>query len=231
MRKIEIAAVLGIIGAIFCANISDFSHRVENLREDVLRLHILANSDTDEDQALKLSVRDALLEQSDILFSGCDTPEEIRKRAIEQKETIRLIAQAVVDENGYDDVVRVQLVHMAFDEKQYEEITMPAGDYDALRILIGEAEGQNWWCVMYPPLCIPAASQVTADTETAESYFDDETTEILEDASKFEVKFKCLEWWESLKEKLDETEFSERLKQNFTKFPQNECRIKTQRDR
>ncbi len=226
MRKIEIAAALGIIGAIFFGNLSDFSNRIETLREDVLRLHILADSDTDEAQALKLKVRDTLLEHSEILFDGCDTPEEIRKRAIEQQETIRLLAQTVVEENGCDDQVRVQLVHMDFDEKQYEEITMPAGDYDALRILIGEAQGQNWWCVMYPPLCIPAAADVIADTEITETYFDEETSEILENAPKFEVKFKCLEWWESLKERLADTHFSERLKQNFTESPQSRFKLR-----
>lgn len=201
MRKFEIAAVLGIIGAIFCAELSGFAERINSLQENVLRLHILANSDTDEDQALKLKVRDALLEQSDTLFSGCETPEEIRARAVEKQETIRLLAQTVVEENGCEDEVVVQLVQMEFDEKRYEEITMPAGHYDALRILIGEAAGQNWWCVMYPPLCIPAAAEVTADKETAEQFFDDETEEILENAPKFEVKFKCLEWWEKLCEK------------------------------
>ncbi len=206
MRKIELAAVIGIIGAIFFANFVSFAERIDTLREDVLRLHILANSDSDEDQELKLKVRDALLAQSDELFSGCDTPEEIRARAIAQKETIRLLAQAVVEENGCDDQVKVQLVHMQFDEKQYEEISMPAGEYDALRILIGEAEGHNWWCVMYPPLCIPAASDVTADMDAAAYYFDDETMEILENAPKFEVKFKCVEWWDALKEHFSESD-------------------------
>ncbi len=202
MKKLEIAVVLGLICAIFFSDFSGFAQRVKNLQENVLRLHILANSDSDEDQALKLKVRDALLEQSEALFAGCETPEEMRERAAAQKETIRLLAQAVVEENGSDDKVTVQLVQMEFDEKQYEEITMPAGEYDALRILIGEAEGQNWWCVMYPPLCIPAAADVTGDAEAAEVYFDEETSEILTESRKFEVRFKCLEWWDTLMEKI-----------------------------
>lgn len=201
MKKLEIAVVLGLICSIFFSNFSEFAQRIESLQENVLRLHILANSDSDEDQALKLKVRDALLEQSETLFAGCETPEEMRERAEAQKETIRLLAQAVVEENGSDDKVTVQLVQMEFDEKQYEEITMPAGEYDALRILIGEAEGQNWWCVMYPPLCIPAAADVTGDAEAAEMYFDEETSEILTESRRFEIKFKCLEWWDALMEK------------------------------
>ncbi len=202
MKKLEIAVVLGLICAIFFSDFSGFAQRVESLQENVLRLHILANSDSDADQALKLEVRDALLAQSDVLFSGCETREEMRERAEAQKETIRLLAQSVVEAHGSDAQVTVQLVQMEFDEKQYEEITMPAGEYDALRILIGEAQGQNWWCVMYPPLCIPAAADVVADTETAEVFFDEETSELLTEHCRFEIKFKCLEWWDALVEKI-----------------------------
>lgn len=200
MRKLEIAAVIGIIGAIFCGSTADFAEKIDGLREDVLRLHILANSDSPEDQALKLHVRDTLLEASEELFAGCDTPEEMRERAADRQETIRLLAQDAVEEAGYDYEVAVQLVNMEFDEKQYEEIIMPAGAYDAVRILIGGAEGQNWWCVMYPPLCIPSGVVVEADEEAAETYFDSETADILEHSQKYEVKFKCLEWWEKLME-------------------------------
>ncbi len=201
MKKLEIAAVIGILGAIFFGNMAGFKEKIDTLQEEVLRLHILANSDSEEDQALKLMVRDELLSQAGTLFAGCETPEEIRARAQNQLETIRLIAQHVVEENGSDAQVRVQLVQMEFDEKQYEEITMPAGEYDALRILIGKAEGQNWWCVMYPPLCIPAGAGVKSNAETAEDAFDDETEEILEHSEKFEIKFRILEWWDMLCEK------------------------------
>lgn len=199
MRKLELAAVIGIIGAICFADFSEFADRVAHLREEVLRLHILADSDDPEDQALKLKVRDTLLEHADTLFAGCDSPEEIRERAVEKSETIRLLAQSVLEENGCTDRVTVQLVQMDFDEKQYEQITMPAGHYDALRILIGEAEGQNWWCVMYPPLCIPAGTGVSADLAETEDFFDPETADLLEHSAKFEVRFKCLEWIESIR--------------------------------
>lgn len=202
MRKLEIAASLGLIFAIFFGSLSDFSGMLSHLREDVLRLHILANSDSEEDQSLKLLVRDELLRHSETLFSGCDTPEEIRERAIEKRETIRLLAQEVLEKNGSDAQVSVQLVHMDFDEKQYDTITMPAGEYDALRILIGEARGKNWWCVMYPPLCLPVAGKLDADEDAAEVYFDEDTLDILENPPKFRIRFKCLEWWDALREHL-----------------------------
>ena len=117
----------------------------------------------------------------------------MKKRAIAQKETIRLIAQQVLEENGCHDQVSVQLARMEFDTREYEEITMPAGCYDALRILIGQAKGHNWWCVMYPPLCLPIAEP--------DQYFDSATTEILEQPQQYEIRFKCLELWETLQER------------------------------
>lgn len=194
MKRLEAAVVIGLIMAIAWGNFAQFREKLNDLKSGVLRLHILADSDSPEDQDLKLLVRDALLNASEELFSGCDTLEEMKARAIEEKETIRLLAQNVLEQHGCTDKVTVQLVQMEFDERKYEEITMPAGAYDALRILIGEGKGQNWWCVMYPPLCLPAASD--------EGWFDPETQAILEEPEQFEVKFKCVELWDSIREKL-----------------------------
>lgn len=187
MRKLEAAMCLGLILTIFMGSFSGFLKKLENLQHDVLRLHILADSDSEEDQNLKLKVRDRLLAESENLFQGCETLDEMKERAVEKQETIRLLAQDVLTENGCDDEVSVQLVQMEFDTREYEEITMPAGYYDALRILIGKAEGHNWWCVMYPPLCLPVSEP--------EAYFDTDTVEILEQPQKYEVKFKCAEIW------------------------------------
>ncbi len=196
MKKLELAAALGLIGTMFLGSQAEFSQKLVTLREDVLRLHILAHSDSEADQALKLHVRDTLLDASAALFAGCDSPEEIRERAYAQQETIRLLAQHAVEMAGYDYEVTVQLVQMDFDEKVYEELTMPQGTYDALRILIGDAEGQNWWCVMYPPLCLPAGTGVRTDAETAEDWFDPETLDVLEHPKRYEIRFKIVEWWD-----------------------------------
>jgi stage II sporulation protein R len=188
MKRLRAAAAIGILLAILLGNSTDFARRVENLRSSVLRLHILANSDSIEDQEVKFLVRDALLEQSEQLFAGCDTLEEMKARAWEERETIRLIAQNVLEEYGSTDTVTVQLAQMEFDTREYNEITMPGGEYAALRILIGKGEGHNWWCVMYPPLCLPAVS--------ADAFFDAETEEILTEPERYEIRFKCAELWE-----------------------------------
>ncbi|MCR4645564.1 MAG: stage II sporulation protein R [Oscillospiraceae bacterium] len=193
MKKLQTAMALGLIFAIAFGNFASFREHLNDLHSDVLRLHILANSDSEEDQELKLLVRDELLRCSEELFNGCETLDEMKERAVEERETIRLLAQHILEENGCHDTVTVQLVQMDFDERQYEELTMPAGAYDALRILIGKGEGHNWWCVMYPPLCLPAASE--------EQWFDDETTAILRQPEQFEVKFKCVEWLDKLENK------------------------------
>lgn len=194
MRKLELAAAIGLILAIVCGNFAEFTQRLGTLHSDVLRLHILADSDDPDDQALKLLVRDELLRHSEALFGDCTTPEEIKARAAQEQEQIRRIAQQVLEENGCTDKVTVQLVQMDFEERQYDDFTMPAGTYDALRILIGRGEGHNWWCVMYPPLCLPAAS--------ADDCFDADTAEMLEHPEEFEVKFKCVELWNAAAERL-----------------------------
>ncbi len=188
MKKLETAMCLALILTIFLGSISGFAGTLRRLQQNVLRLHILANSDSDYDQELKLKVRDRLLEESENLFGGCETLEDMERRAVQKQDTIRMLAKSVLEENGCQEDVAVQLVQMQFDTRQYEELSMPAGCYSALRILIGKAEGHNWWCVMYPPLCLPVAEP--------EIYFDADTVEILENPQKYEIRFKCAELWE-----------------------------------
>ena len=190
IKRIRAAVAIGIMLTMFCGSVSGVADRLQALRHNVLRLHILANSDSPEDQALKLKVRDRLLAHAQELFDGCDTADEMQQRAWEQRDTIQQLAQSVLDENGCHDTVTVRLTEMTFDTRTYEDITMPAGEYAALRILIGNAEGHNWWCVMYPPLCLPAVSP--------DECFDPETADMLEQPQQYEVRFKCAEVWDRL---------------------------------
>lgn len=195
MKRLHTAVVLGLVMAICFGSQGEFAGRLHTLQHSVLRLHILADSDTQEDQDLKYKVRDALLEASGELFDGCTTLPEMQERALEQLDTIEALAQEVLRENGCTDNVTAEVTEMEFPVKQYEKLTMPAGTYSALRILIGEAQGQNWWCVMYPPLCLPAG------TETPEGWFDAETADMLENPQQYEIKFKCVEWIQQIREK------------------------------
>lgn len=125
-----------------------------------MRLHVLANSDTEEDQALKLLVRDAVLERAtEILEQSADRAEaEIRLR--ESLPELEAIAEETVRATGYDYAVTAELEDTAFPTKEYDGFSLPAGEYLALRILIGEGVGQNWWCVVFPPLCTAASADV-----------------------------------------------------------------------
>ncbi|MGN0614358.1 MAG: stage II sporulation protein R [Porcipelethomonas sp.] len=199
MKKTDIILLTGLIGSIAFTNFADFGSTLYSIENDVLRMHILANSDSEEDQQLKLSVRDKLLEKSGEIFGGCETLEEMKQCAQEKKEEINSIALDVIHQNGYDYTVDTQVVNMEFDAREYGDITMPAGNYDALRVTIGEAEGHNWWCVMYPPLCLPAAESVEADEKTAEEYFSSKQLDVMENPEDYKVKFRCAEWFASLK--------------------------------
>ena len=126
----------------------------------------------------------------------------MKSRANEKLNEINDIVLEVIHENGYNYTAQTQLVNMEFDTREYGDITMPAGKYDALRVTIGEAEGHNWWCVMYPPLCIPAAEKVESDEKTAEDYFDTEELDIMKNPEKYEVRFKCVEMFKELKSKI-----------------------------
>ncbi len=152
--------------------------------DDTLRLHILANSDSEEDQALKLLVRDAVL----LEFSSelkCDSKEEAQEKISELLPKIESFAEDEISRHGYDYSVTATLGDEWFDTREYEGFSMPRGEYSSLIIKIGEAKGKNWWCVMFPPMCLDIAC------EDMPEYTKEESNLIKN--SKYTVKFKVLE--------------------------------------
>lgn len=200
MRKIDFCLLAGLLIAIISANLIGFGKNCEGIEKSVLRVHILANSDSEADQSLKLKVRDAVLRETDGWFAECASVSETEQVVSGRLDEIEEIASRTIAEEGYSYPVACELVHMDFNTRVYENFTMPPGDYDALRITIGSAEGKNWWCVMYPPLCLPAAM----DLEEFEGEFTEEELEILRNPEKYQFKFKCVEWYQQIKEKLAE---------------------------
>ena len=205
----------GLILTILISNMSSFISdgiKLEELRGSVLRLHILANSDSAEDQRLKLMVRDELLGSG--MFSGAADLSEAERIAEEKLPEIVQTAEKVLRRNGCCDNVTAELADVDFDERVYGDITMPAGRYKALRIKIGTANGHNWWCVMYPPLCLPAACEmteiaeekdseektVTDDKEAEEECFDEKELDILKKPKKYKLKFAL---WDKIKSVFD----------------------------
>ena len=199
MKKSIIFAA-GLLMSVLITNSLSFirdGRQLEQLRGSVLRLHILAESDSEEDQSLKLKVRDALLE-SDI-FESADSLESAERIAEEKLSEIEDIAETVLYENGCNLPVKAELAEVEFDERVYGDITMPAGEYSALRVKIGSAKGKNWWCVMYPPLCIPAACDVE-ENKSAEECFKEEELDIIYNPEKYRVRFAI---WDKIKEIID----------------------------
>lgn len=141
-------------------------HGEEKIYESVVRLHVLANSDSEEDQALKLQVRDAILAYTSPKVIDSASREAAISILQGELEAIKEVARQVIVEQGYDYSVDVTLTLEDYPTRNYESMSFPSGEYVSLRVLIGEAEGQNWWCVLFPPLCLSAASE-NADNEDA----------------------------------------------------------------
>ena len=166
------------------------------LSGDVLRLHILANSDSAEDQALKLRVRDRILKCSQSLFEQAQSKEEAAALAAAELHTLADAASAEIADNGYSYRVRAELVRMPFDTRHYEDYTLPSGTYDALRITIGEGKGHNWWCVMFPSICV-SSSCAEGESRARESLSDGEYELIKNE--KQEYKFFIIELFEKIR--------------------------------
>ena len=201
LRIVELALLLGAAAFLMTGVWALNTQR--DLADKVVRLHVLANSDTEEDQALKLLVRDAVLERAtEILEQSADRAEaEIRLR--ESLPELEAIAEETVRANGYDYAVTAELEDTAFPTKEYDGFSLPAGEYLALRILIGEGVGQNWWCVVFPPLCT-AASAGVPETALAAGLTEDQVSLMTEEDGGYQLKFKAVELWERLKAALDE---------------------------
>ena len=194
----EIALLLGV--AVCLLSGARALHTQDELADKVVRLHVLANSDSEEDQALKLQVRDAVLDRAEDLLAQPSSRAEAEGKLRGQLLEFERLAEAVVREAGYDYEVTAELTDTEFPTREYEDFTLPAGEYLALRILIGDAAGRNWWCVVFPPLCTAASADVPASALAA-GFTEDEVRLITEEDRGYVLKFEAVEFWETLREK------------------------------
>ena len=165
----------------------------ENIADEIIRFHVIANSNTDEDQALKLKVRDKVIEFVSNSLKESNSLDESREFIIENKSNIENIAKSVIIENGYGYNVTSSLSRENFPDKIYGDVVFPQGEYEAYRILIGEANGENWWCVMFPPLCfVDETKEVIDSTEVVEKLEGNNKKEKVEN-NKVKFKFKLFE--------------------------------------
>ena len=182
-----------------CISLCGFSAECGEIRERVLRLHILANSDSGEDQQLKLKVRDAVVREAAGLFDGTQDAGEALGRAEDELPRRIAAAQQVVWDEGYDYTVQAKLCHMYFTTRQYETVSLPAGMYDAVRFTIGKGEGKNWWCVVFPPLCTAAACD-WQDAGRDAGLAEDDLSLMAEEDQGYQLRFRSVELWEKLRQ-------------------------------
>ena len=169
-----------------------------DLKDSVFRLHVIANSDSKEDQNLKYIVRDSLLAYMNELCKDCSSKEDSLKIANLNKDNFKKIAEETIKNEGFSYDVNIEIGEFDFPTKNYGDISLPAGLYDALKVEIGSAEGHNWWCVMFPPLCFVDISSGTvpdSSKEVLENELSEEEFSLISenDDSAMNFKFKLLE--------------------------------------
>lgn len=168
----------------------------QRLSDKVLRLHVLANSDSEADQALKRKVRDSVLETASAILADCPDRETAEQRLSAALPEIEDAARARIAAEGGKQTVTAELRPTVFPTREYEDFTLPAGEYLALRVVLGEGEGHNWWCVVFPPLCAETTSSLS-QTAMAAGLTEEEVALITE-SDGYQLKFKAVELWEKL---------------------------------
>ena len=163
----------------------------EDVKDVVIRFHVLANSDSDEDQSLMLKVRDEILNYLKPYLENLELREEAKKVILDKEDAIKDIALKVIKENGYNYGVNTELARENFPEKSYGNITLPQGNYEAIRVIIGDGNGHNWWCVMFPALCFIDVTKGQVEEKESKEKLDEVIEESKEE--KVEIKFKIVE--------------------------------------
>lgn len=197
--KIRISIAIGIVTAVIFS-ICSFAKTSEEIRSDVLRLHVIANSDSSVDQNLKLRLRDYILEEGEDIFDGSVNVENAVEKIEPKLSELEKSAETFVKSAGFDYDVKITLSNEYFTTRTYESVTLPAGKYLALRVVIGSGEGHNWWCVMFPPMCVPAADK----KDEIENVFTDKEIKLVESKPKYEPRFKVVEIYEQIRETISE---------------------------
>lgn len=202
LKRVLIILILFIIYIFF--SLFSYSNVVaSDIQDSVFRLHVIANSDLEEDQHLKYKVRDALIEYMNSISKNVSSKGEAIKIAKENKHEFYNIAKKVVSDNGFNYNINIEIGNFSFPTKTYGNISLPVGFYDALKVEIGKAQGQNWWCVMFPALCFVDVSEGFVPEESKEdlqtNMQEEEYNLISSDSLEFKLKFKLVELFENAK--------------------------------
>ena len=192
LKTWEVALIFGLLVAVVAG--SWLGQEQKELADQVIRFHVIANSDSREDQTLKLAVRDRVLARAEEFYPEHATLAEAQAALEGHLSTLAAAGREVVEEQGYDYPVTARLEDCWFPTKEYEGFALPAGNYTALRVTIGEGKGQNWWCVAFPPLCLGAASETVDQALEAGLFTPEQGALVTGDGEGYVLKFKAMEW-------------------------------------
>jgi len=193
----EIALLLALAVTVLWGAVSE--RRQEDLAGKLIRLHVIANSDGEADQALKLLVRDRVLAVAGGILRSSADMDQARARLRRALPEIQAAAAEEIARQGYDYPVTASLERADFPRKDYGGFALPAGEYTALRLEIGRGEGRNWWCVVFPPLCTAAATDLT-ETAVAAGWDREDVSLVTEESGGYVLKFRSLELWETVRQ-------------------------------
>ena len=191
LKTWEVALMFGVLVAVVTAGWLGREQR--ELAGSVIRFHVIANSDSAEDQELKLAVRDRVLARTEELYPRDATLTQVHAALEGHLNLLAAAGREVVEERGYDYPVSASLEECWFPTKEYEGFALPAGNYTALRLTIGEGKGQNWWCVAFPPLCLGAASETVDQALEAGRFTPEQGALVTGDGGEYVLKFKAME--------------------------------------
>ena len=192
LKRIGICLVLA--ASVWCGSLLADRQR---LNDGLIRFHVVANSDREEDQAQKLRVRDAVLQTAAQLTADCTTADEARQALMAGLPEIEAAARRVLCAEGSTYSVRVSLQTECFETRRYETFTLPAGEYPSLRVVIGAGAGHNWWCVVFPSLCMAATGEDLERAAAAGGFDDEESALVTGGEEEYVLRFKTLEWLQS----------------------------------
>lgn len=201
LKKFMLAALIGLF---VCVAVSAIGNEQKDISKSVIRLHVIANSDSEKDQELKIKVRDAILNGANDIFNNIKSKEDASNTIKENIDKINALAQNEIKNQGYDYTAVCSLERTYFPTRQYENFTLPAGEYDALRVVIGKGEGKNWWCVMFPPLCTNGIENKEAVAYFEKNLSKDEFMLITSGSQNQSIvfKFKIVELFEEFKNRV-----------------------------
>ena len=189
----------------FCVWAKNYSDTAQkSIAKEIIRFHVLANSDSKFDQELKLKVRDGILKNLESQLKNSNNKSQTRLILEKNLLNIKNLAEKILINNGYSYKVKVFLTHEYFPTKKYGDIKLPAGNYDSLKLIIGEGKGRNWWCVMFPPLCFIDVTKKSVPNNLKKDFrniLSDEDFRLINsqnEKTRFKIKFKLVESWQSL---------------------------------